>query len=379
MPRATGRAPRSILQALSLPLDGSGTSFESLHGGSGFAQTGHLKASAPDKDGSGTGLEKHYFVKISSSTRTSSSGSDPLPDEGAMFRGEYISLNAISGAVPNLCPRAIAWGEIKDFDHEFEEIPSTSKANGSNWFLVTEFLQLGGSAGRRPASNSTSLAVRLGKLHSTPAPPPPSVEEVEQASMSDFKLNGAEGKGGDRVPQFGFPVPTFCGNVKQPNKFRRSWADFYANQRLRTVLEESERRNGQDKGLRDLVERTAKEVVPRLLGDGHLGFDKQGNGKPIVPVIVHGDLWSGNADVGKICRVSQEQDEEAAGDVVYDPSSCYAHSEFELGIMKMFGGFGGQFYKEYHRIVPKTEPEDEYEDRIDLYELSVDNVLLFPL
>lgn len=119
------------------------------------------------------------------------------------------------------------------------------------------------------------------------------------------------------------------------------------------------------------MERTAREVVPRLLGDDHLGFDKAGNGKPVTPVIVHGDLWSGNVGVGKICRVSSGQfdEEEVVGDVVYDPSSCYAHNEFELGIMKMFGGFGGQFYKEYHRIVPKTEPVEEYDDRIDLYEL----------
>lgn len=56
-------------------------------------------------------------------------------------------------------------------------------------------------------------------------------------------------------------------------------------------------------------------------------------------------------------------------DVVYDSSACYAHSEFELGIMKMFGGFGGSFLKEYHQLVPKTEPIDEYEDRVALYEL----------
>ena len=36
--------------------------------------------------------------------------------------------------------------------------------------------------------------------------------------------------------------------------------------------------------------------------------------------------------------------------------------------MRMFGGFGGTFMKEYHSLVPKTEPESEYEDRITLYE-----------
>ena len=51
-------------------------------------------------------------------------------------------------------------------------------------------------------------------------------------------------------------------------------------------------------------------------------------------------------------------------EVVFDPSSTYAHNEFELGIMRMFGGFSGNFMREYHAIVPKTEPVAEYEDRV---------------
>ena len=54
---------------------------------------------------------------------------------------------------------------------------------------------------------------------------------------------------------------------------------------------------------------------------------------------------------------------------MFDPSACYAHSEYELGIMRMFGGFTGSFLKEYHQLCPKTEPVDEYEDRVNLYEL----------
>ena len=54
---------------------------------------------------------------------------------------------------------------------------------------------------------------------------------------------------------------------------------------------------------------------------------------------------------------------------MFDPSACYAHSECELGIMRMFGGFGARFLKEYHELCPKTEPVAEYEDRVSLYEL----------
>ncbi len=36
--------------------------------------------------------------------------------------------------------------------------------------------------------------------------------------------------------------------------------------------------------------------------------------------------------------------------------------------MRMFGGFNAEFMREYHELVPKTEPEAEYEDRVRLYE-----------
>jgi fructosamine-3-kinase len=118
--------------------------------------------------------------------------------------------------------------------------------------------------------------------------------------------------------------------------------------------------------LRDLVEKTAQQVVPRLLGDGHLGYDRDGQGEDIIPVVVHGDLWRGNTGKGRILKATKASD---VGDVVFDPSACYAHSEFELGIMNMFGGFGRDFFDEYHRLLPKTEPAEEYEDRVSLYEL----------
>jgi len=158
---------------------------------------------------------------------------------------------------------------------------------------------------------------------------------------------------------FGFPVTTCCGDTPQDNTWTSSWPDFYANNRLRFILRRSEASNGADAELHTLVEKTASAVVPRLLGDGHLG-GTQG----IRPVPIHGDLWSGNASRGLIGGGDGQPE-----DVVYDSSACYAHSEFELGIMRMFGGFGAGFLKEYHELCPKTEPVGEYEDRVRLYEL----------
>lgn len=235
--------------------------------------------------------------------------------------GEYASLKAIHDTVPSLCPQAFGWGH-------FSSSPGTS-------FLVTDFLDL---SSRRSSSTSKapSLAQKLAKLHTTPAPTPE----------------------GYSKPMFGFPSTTCCGDTPQDNTYKESWADFYANNRLRFVLRRSETSNGKDAELAKLVETIAFLVVPRLIGD-----DRLNNGKGVTPVVVHGDLWSGNASRGVIGGEGDPQD------VVYDPSACYAHSEFDLGIMKMFGGFGETFLKEYHFLCPKTEPADEYEDRVALYEL----------
>ena len=40
-----------------------------------------------------------------------------------------------------------------------------------------------------------------------------------------------------------------------------------------------------------------------------------------------------------------------------------------LAIARIFGGFSEAFFRIYHEKLPKTEPADQYELRVDLYEL----------
>lgn len=290
-----------------LKLDASTASISSAGGGGmSSASTSKISQKLPD------GTTKHYFLKTGKGKAAA-----------IMFAGEHASLNAIHAAVPTLCPKSHGHGQ-------FQDAKNTS-------FLVTDFLDLSARSTRGTASSSgTSLAQKLAKLHTTPAPVP---------------------DGYDR-PQFGFPATTCCGDTPQDNTYSPSWAHFYANHRLRFIGKQSRTCNGADAQLEALIEQTCTKVIPRLLGDGHLNG---GNG--VTPVVVHGDLWSGNASVGKLPGM------ERAEEVVFDSSACYAHSEFELGIMRMFGGFGARFLTEYHSLVPKTEPADEYEDRVALYEL----------
>jgi protein-ribulosamine 3-kinase len=160
-----------------------------------------------------------------------------------------VSLNAIHAVVPTFCPKSYANGTLS----------STTGA-----FLATDFLNL--SPKSSTLGSGLSLAQKLSKLHSTPAPIPHGYDK----------------------PMFGFPVPTCCGDTQQDNSLKASWAEFYADNRLRVILKAAEKNNGKDGELESLVEHTASVVVPRLLRDDHLKAARGGN---IVPVVIHGDLW----------------------------------------------------------------------------------------
>ena len=273
MPSSSSKIDAAIVRALGLDRE---TATVSSHGGSGFAST--LRITTPTES---------VFVKTSSS-----------PGAATMFEGEHASLNAIHEVVPAFCPKSFAWGELE---------------STSGFFLATEFLDMTSSSQHTGRSSRMNLAQKLAKLHNTPAPVP---------------------EGFDR-PMFGFPVTTCCGDTPQPNAWESSWADFFAKNRLLAILEIGERNNGKDAELRTVVEMTASNTIPRLLGDKHLGYGTDGHGQGVIPVVCHGDLWSGNhGSASFLGRGNLGQEE-----VVFDPSAVYGHSEYELGIMKMFGGF----------------------------------------
>ncbi|NXS09026.1 KT3K kinase, partial [Neodrepanis coruscans] len=83
--------------------------------------------------------------------------------------------------------------------------------------------------------------------------------------------------------------------------------------------------------------------IPSLFGDVE-----------IVPALLHGDLWGGNVA------------EDDSGPIIFDPASFYGHSEYELAIAGMFGGFHSSFYSAYHSEIPKAAG---FEKRLKLYQL----------
>ena len=74
--------------------------------------------------------------------------------------------------------------------------------------------------------------------------------------------------------------------------------------------------------------------------------------------------------------------------MIFDPSSFFGHSEAEcvnitlvekrkkkytislsLAIARIFGGFPQSFFSKYHELLPISEPQDQYDLRVALYEL----------
>ncbi|GAA5980390.1 hypothetical protein JCM11641_001787 [Rhodosporidiobolus odoratus] len=179
-----------------------------------------------------------------------------------------------------------------------------------------------------------------------------SIQPSEQPRLAEYlaQMHLAPPPSGQK---YGFPVPTCCGVTKQDNTEEESWSTFFGKRRIGDMLD----RIG-DPELGQLGKKLQERVVPKLL-----------DGLDIKPSILHGDLWAGNA------RYSRDR----SAPITFDPSSYYGHSEADLGITHMFGGFSPDFYERYHELVPKTAPVEEYEQRQQLYELyhHLNHTLMF--
>ncbi|XP_071968797.1 ketosamine-3-kinase-like [Engystomops pustulosus] len=143
------------------------------------------------------------------------------------------------------------------------------------------------------------------------------------------------------VDRFGFHVATCCGYLPLVNDWQEDWVTFYSRQRIQHQIDLLEKSSG---------DREARELWAQL----QLRVPQLFSGVEIVPSLLHGDLWGGNV---------AELD---SGPVIFDPASFYGHSEFELAIAGMFGGFSSTFYSAYHQKIPKSPG---FEKRLKFYQL----------
>ena len=143
---------------------------------------------------------------------------------------------------------------------------------------------------------------------------------------------------------FGFDYDNTIGEMPQYNAVNQSitsWSYFFWEYRLLFQIKYALKNNLiSHKEYRKLL--LIKSKIENILDNS------------IKPSLLHGDLWSGNVLIGK------------NSPIFIDTSCYYGHSEADLALTYMFGGFDSDFYKSYEAYNPL---ESGYEQRKPIYML----------
>ncbi|XP_053194337.1 ketosamine-3-kinase-like [Scomber japonicus] len=232
-----------------------------------------------------------------------------------MFNGEMASLEAILKTETVKVPKPV---KVIDLD-----------TGGA--VLVMEHLDMRGLT-----KYSKQLGEQLADLHLH------NKRQLEKLNKEQQTVGKGAGQSEvAAVEKFGFNIATCCGYLAQENEWQDDWVTFYTRQRLQYQLDMAERSYG---------DREARELWAKL----QLKIPEFFTDVEIVPALLHGDLWGGNVA------------ECTEGPVIFDPASFYGHSEYELGIAGMFGGFNSSFHSAYHDKIPKAPG---FAKRNQLYQL----------
>ena len=135
------------------------------------------------------------------------------------------------------------------------------------------------------------------------------------------------------------------GSRGLPNEPCEDWATFYATQRLGPLARLA--RDG-----RALPEHAAVAGLERLDADRL----REVGGPAEPPARLHGDLWSGN-------RLVDRRGESW----LIDPACHGGHREFDLAMMRLFGGFGVECFAAYAEASPLAAG---WEARVPLHQIA---------
>ncbi|KAI0529858.1 Fructosamine kinase-domain-containing protein [Xylaria digitata] len=218
------------------------------------------------------------------------------------LKGEYESTSAIYAITPDFCPKPIARG--------------TFKTDKDSHFYICKFYEFTDGL-----PNPKMFCANLAKLHSSHTSP---------------------------TGKFSFHVVTYNGDLPQDNTWSGNWEACFESG-FSHVLNIREVRAGPSAELDELLQPFFENMIPRLLRPLETG------GNTIQPSLVHGDLWCGNAAI---------TDEDTEEGIVFDPSSFWGHNEYEFGNWRPERNkFTRKYFNAYHSHIPKSAPEDDYDDR----------------
>jgi fructosamine-3-kinase len=145
------------------------------------------------------------------------------------------------------------------------------------------------------------------------------------------------------APSFGREDRRTTGSLALPNDPCDSWVELYADRRLGVLLRLARDRQALPTSSLAKLER----VIARL---PELG------GPTEPPARLHGDLWAGNRMVDRDGR-----------SWLIDPACHGGHREYDLAMMRLFGGFDPECFDAYADEWPLS---GGWEERVPLHQLS---------
>ncbi len=156
-----------------------------------------------------------------------------------------------------------------------------------------------------------------------PGYPTPTTETDLGVALAHLHQAGA--------PSFGREDRRSTGSRGLPNEPCDTWAEFYATQRLLPLAKLA----GDNDSLPEGAIADLEDVAVRI---------EELAGPPEPPARLHGDLWAGNRLIG-------------AGGVSWliDPAAHGGHREFDLAMMRLFGGYDDICFATYEEVFPLAD------------------------
>lgn len=145
------------------------------------------------------------------------------------------------------------------------------------------------------------------------------------------------------APCFGRQDARPTGSRSLPNDPCDTWSEFYAQRRLVPLAAMARDAGALDPSTCRDLERLAERL-------DEVGGPAEG------PSRVHGDLWAGNRLVDVDGR-----------SWLIDPAAHGGHREFDLAMMRLFGGFGPSCFRAYDEAFPLAAG---WEERVSLHQVS---------
>lgn len=217
---------------------------------------------------------------------------------------------------------------------------SKTRLDGPAEFFVTEaagleWLRASGAVAI-PRVVGVETAPPLLVLEWVPAAPGARADEAAFGrALASLHRSGA--------PCFGREDRRPTGSLGVPNDPADTWVEFFRDRRLLPLVALAELRGA----LAGSTLVALRSVSDRL--------DELG-GEPEAPARLHGDLWAGNRLVDATGR-----------SWLIDPAAHGGHREFDLAMMRLFGGFGPAAFDAYDREHPLA---DGWQDRVALHQLA---------